>query len=262
MICFSCAVSLSIRASKKRQFGSGRPGGEGLRNRRPFQLLVRELPADEDGEHLPVAGPRRFDLRRLLSGGEELGFHGVGVALHGRAVALQRPYFFEVVAQQPDRQAALRQPLVEQQDAEIEVVHPPLQRIEVNIRRAAPLRGFGFGQLFVSRRFTPVPERLVQFDLHLVLVPVQPRNIQPLGGQKPGHLFRKAGHVGLPGGLGRQGEPGQPGPPGVRQRIVGRAADQVILPDFGIVLTCQCTTFVERQLRMRPAHRGEGKAEE
>ena len=64
---------------------------------------------------------------------------------------MQRTHFVEAAAKQLERERRLYDPLVKQQDAEIEVVDPFLQRIEIDIRRLPLLGSFRFGDLFVGR---------------------------------------------------------------------------------------------------------------
>ena len=126
-----------------------------------------------------------------------------------------------------------------------------------------PLRDsrLGLGNRLIGPRGPAVPQRLADLDLHAVLILAQAGNLNSLSGKQSGHLFGESGHVGLPGSLPRKRDLRQPGPAGVRQGITGRAADQVVLPDLGIVLARQAPAVVERDLRPGPRGRQQGAAE-
>ena len=233
------------------QFGALRSGGDGcVRRFGTPQRSVAQFPADEQFQHPSVTVARSLHLRELLARRKQLGLHRIGVGLRRRTVAQQRTDLVEITPQQSDRDPRLRDPFVEQQDAEIEAVHTPFERIEVRIGGTCGLGGFGFGHPLVGRRPAAVPDRLAQFQLRLVLVPVQPGNLQSLSGEKSRHLARKSGNIGLPGRLRRQGKLRQPGPAGIRQIVFGSTPDQVVLPNFGIMPAGQLPALVERRLRL------------
>ena len=233
---------------EQRQFGTCGLERSGLRDVRPHERPTGQLLSDEKFQHPAVALTRGFDLRELLLDGQQFDFDGIGIALHRRTVALQRTHLVEVAPQQSERQFRLRDPFVEQQNAEIEVVHPPLQRIEIDIRRLPLFGGFGFGDAFVGSRLSAVPNRLGHFQLHFILVLIHPRHPYAVLGKHTGQRIGERGHGGLPRGLRRKRQLRQPLPPCIRKRVLLRLPHQVVAPDFGVMVPRQQTARVERQL--------------
>ena len=153
---------------------------------------------------------------------------------------------FQVVLQQ----AVLLQLFVQQQNAEVELVHPLVQRIEVHVQFLRIDLGSGTHQLFAPFRLTTVPHGLLHLQRHLILVAGHEVDVDAR------QLERQFGHIALIGRLGRKTDLRQIGFGGIGHVVLRSLLNQAILTNEGIIVARLTTAFFQRELRTerRQAH--------
>ena len=179
----------------------------------------------------------------------------IGIGLHRYPVPLQRPDFFQITPQKIQSQIRLSYTLVEQKDSEIEIVHPAFQFIKIDIGHRFLFGGLCSGYTLVGNRLAPVPNRLVQFQRHFILVFSQSRNFQTLLSQHTGQFLREVRRIGLPSSLSGKSKLRYPCPRSIREVILFGLVNQIVLTNFWIIFPGKSPAFVERKLSIPDNYR-------
>ena len=122
--------------------------------------MFRQGPTDEQLQHPTVTGPRSLDLQTLLSHRKPFGLECIDIGRHGHSVVQQRAYLGQVAVQQDDRLVGLPESFLQQQDAEVQVVHPLLHGIKADLRLPPARIGIGLDDLSGGMGRPAIPKRL------------------------------------------------------------------------------------------------------
>ena len=192
-----------------------------------------------------------FNFQSTLYGMEFLGLDGVHVALHRHAVPEQRLQFVKVRLQQRLKVLIQQNLLVQQQDAEVQIIHALTDGVHIHIGLRRLHLALKRCNLLLVRDESAVVHRLVHVDANAVLVFLQSLHVVAVHRE---HVLQGIGqchHVALVRCLCGSGNLRQPSLHDVRHREVGGLLYQVIPLDERVVLTGQLLTFVERDRHLR-----------